>query len=75
LNSHPKVDTVYWPGFESHTNHEVAKLQMRGFGGMISFTLKGNHIEDAKQIVKSTHLFALAESLGGVESLIAIQLL
>jgi cystathionine beta-lyase/cystathionine gamma-synthase len=70
LNSHPKVDTVYWPGFESHTNHEVAKLQMRGFGGMISFTLKGNHIEDAKQIVKSTHLFALAESLGGVESLI-----
>lgn len=70
LNSHQKVDTVYWPGFESHTNHEVAKLQMRGFGGMISFTLKGNHIEDAKQIVKSTHLFALAESLGGVESLI-----
>ncbi len=70
LNSHPKVDTVYWPGFESHPNHEVAKLQMRGFGGMISFTLKGNHIEDAKQIVKSTHLFALAESLGGVESLI-----
>ena len=70
LVNHSKVDKVYWPGFESHTNHEVAKLQMRGFGGMISFTLKGNEIEDAKQIVKNTQLFALAESLGGVESLI-----
>jgi cystathionine beta-lyase len=70
LVNHSKVDKVYWPGFESHTNHEVAKRQMRGFGGMISFTLKGNEIEDAKQIVKNTQLFALAESLGGVESLI-----
>jgi cystathionine beta-lyase len=70
LNDQPKVDKVYWPGFESHTNHDIAKRQMRGFGGMISFTLLGNQIEDAKQIVKSTHLFSLAESLGGVESLI-----
>ncbi|CAI8243595.1 MAG: Cystathionine beta-lyase [Bacteroidia bacterium] len=70
LNDQPKVDKVYWPGFESHTNHDIAKRQMRGFGGMISFTLVGNQIEDAKQIVKSTHLFSLAESLGGVESLI-----
>jgi cystathionine beta-lyase len=70
LVNHSKVDKVYWPGFESNTNHEVAKRQMRGFGGMISFTLKGNEIEDAKQIVKNTQLFALAESLGGVESLI-----
>ena len=70
LNNHPKVDKVYWPGFETHTNHDVAKRQMRGFGGMISFTLKGNQIEEAKQIVKQTHLFSLAESLGGVESLI-----
>jgi cystathionine beta-lyase len=70
LNDQPKVDKVYWPGFESHTNHDIAKRQMRGFGGMISFTLVGNQIDDAKQIVKSTYLFSLAESLGGVESLI-----
>lgn len=70
LNDHPKVDKVYWPGFESHKNHDIAKKQMRDFGGMISFTLVGNKINDAKNIVKNTHLFALAESLGGVESLI-----
>tara|TARA_B100001059_G_C17824507_1_gene580516 strand:+ start:61 stop:1200 length:1140 start_codon:yes stop_codon:yes gene_type:complete len=70
LNDQPKVEKVYWPGFESHTNHDIAKRQMRGFGGMISFTLVGNQIDDAKQIVKSTYLFSLAESLGGVESLI-----
>lgn len=70
LKDHPKVDKVYWPGFESHPNHEVAKRQMRGFGGMISFTLKGNRIEDAHEIVKKVKIFALAESLGGVESLI-----
>ncbi|HBW86594.1 MAG TPA: cystathionine gamma-synthase [Crocinitomicaceae bacterium] len=70
LKNHPKIDKVYWPGFESHPNHEVAKKQMRGFGGMISFTLKGNNLEDALSIVKKVHLFALAESLGGVESLI-----
>jgi cystathionine beta-lyase/cystathionine gamma-synthase len=70
LANHPKIDKVYWPGFESHPNHEVAKKQMRGFGGMISFTLKGNKLEDALEIVKRVELFALAESLGGVESLI-----
>lgn len=70
LVEHPKVDKVYWPGFETHPNHEVAKAQMRGFGGMISFTLKGNKIEDAHDIVKNVNIFALAESLGGVESLI-----
>ena len=70
LKNHPKIDMVYWPGFESHPNHDVAKKQMRGFGGMISFTLKGNKLEDALDIVKKVHLFALAESLGGVESLI-----
>lgn len=70
LNQHPRVDKVYWPGFESHPNHEVAKRQMRGFGGMISFTLVGNRLTDALELVKSVKIFALAESLGGVESLI-----
>ncbi len=70
LNSHPVVDKVYWPGFESHTNHQIAKSQMSGFGGMISFTLVGDDIEKAKRIASNTKLFALAESLGGVESLI-----
>lgn len=70
LKDHPKVDKVYWPGFESHPNHEIAKKQMRGFGGMISFTLKGNKMEDAHAIVKKVKIFALAESLGGVESLL-----
>ena len=70
LAKHPKIEKVYWPGFESHPNHAIAKKQMRDFGGMISFTLKGNNIEDAHTIVKKVALFALAESLGGVESLI-----
>lgn len=70
LVNHPKVDKVYWPGFESHPNHNVAKEQMRGFGGMISFTLKGNFLQDALDLVKKVEIFALAESLGGVESLI-----
>ena len=70
LATHPKVDKVYWPGFETHPNHDVAKKQMRGFGGMISFTLVGNKLEDAHAVVKKVKLFALAESLGGVESLI-----
>ncbi len=70
LKKHSKIEKVYWPGFESHPNHEVAKKQMRGFGGMISFTLKGNNLEDALSVVKNVKLFALAESLGGVESLI-----
>lgn len=70
LSDHPKVDKVYWPGFESHPNHEIAKKQMRDFGGMISFSFKGNKIEDALGMVKKVRVFALAESLGGVESLI-----
>ncbi len=70
LADHPRVDKVYWPGFESHPNHEVAKRQMRGFGGMISFTMVGNRLEDAHDVVKKVKVFALAESLGGVESLI-----
>ncbi|MFM7643176.1 MAG: cystathionine gamma-synthase [Sphingomonadales bacterium] len=70
LTTHPAVDKVYWPGFETHPNHQVAKEQMRGFGGMISFTLKGNQLQDALNLVKKVEIFALAESLGGVESLI-----
>lgn len=70
LVNHPKVDRVYWPGFASHPNHDVAKAQMRGFGGMMSFVLKGNKFDDALKVLSHTHLFSLAESLGGVESLI-----
>lgn len=70
LADHPKVENVYWPGFESHPNHDVAKRQMRGFGGMISFSLVGNKLNDALETVRKVKLFALAESLGGVESLI-----
>ena len=70
LAQHPKVENVYWPGLTSHPNHDVAKSQMKGFGGMISFTLVGDSLEMAKQIVSKTELFTLAESLGGVESLI-----
>ena len=69
LRQHPKVGKVYWPGFEDHPNHLVAKEQMRDFGGMISFTLKGNRLSDAKKVMENLHLFSLAESLGGVESL------
>lgn len=70
LTTHPKVENVYWPGLPSHPNHNVAKKQMRDFGGMVSFTLKGNKLEDALNVVKKVRIFALAESLGGVESLI-----
>ncbi len=70
LRNHPKVQTVYWPGFEDNAGYEVAKKQMRGFGGMISFTLKDETVEAATKVLSSTHLFSLAESLGGVESLI-----
>jgi cystathionine beta-lyase len=70
LRNHPKVDKVYWVGFEDHPNHDIAKKQMRGFGGMISFTLKGDNLDEAIKVLSSTKLFALAESLGGVESLI-----
>lgn len=70
LLSNPKVGKVYWPGFQNHPGHEVAKKQMRAFGGMISFELKNDSVEEAKRVLSSTHLFSLAESLGGVESLI-----
>lgn len=70
LRSHPKVKEVYWPGFSEHPNHEVAKKQMRDFGGMVSFSLVDDTQEAAFAILEKTRLFALAESLGGVESLI-----
>ncbi|MEZ4807332.1 MAG: cystathionine gamma-synthase [Flavobacteriales bacterium] len=70
LVDHPKVDKVYWPGLASHPNHAVAARQMQGFGGMVSFTLKGDRMEDATRVLSNTKLFALAESLGGVESLL-----
>lgn len=70
LKNHPKVKEVYWPGFKEHKNHDVAVKQMRDFGGMISFTMKGDNMEDAFTVLKNTSIFALAESLGGVESLI-----
>jgi cystathionine beta-lyase len=69
LNENPKIDKVYWPGFEFHPNHEVAKKQMQGFGGMLSFVTKGADYAAAIKIVERLKLFTLAESLGGVESL------
>ena len=70
LRNHPKVGKVLWVGFEDHPNHAIAKKQMRGYGGMISFTLKDDSMDAALSVLKKTQLFALAESLGGVESLI-----
>ncbi len=70
LKNHPKVEGVFWPGFEDHPNHYVAKKQMKDFGGMVSFTLVGNKLDDALNVLKKVEIFALAESLGGVESLI-----
>lgn len=70
LRRHPKVGKVYWCGFEDHPNYGIAKKQMRGFGGMMSFTLKNDSVDEAKRVLSSTKVFALAESLGGVESLI-----
>ncbi len=70
LRNHPKVGNVFWPGFEDHPGHAIAKKQMRDFGGMISFELKDNSTEEAMRVLSSTRLFSLAESLGGVESLI-----
>lgn len=70
LKANPKVGKVYWPGFTDHPGYAVAKEQMRGFGGMISFELKDDSVEEAKRVLSSTKLFSLAESLGGVESLI-----
>jgi len=70
LRDHDKVARVYWCGFEDHPNYQIAKKQMRDFGGMMSFTLKNDSVAEAKRVLSSTKLFALAESLGGVESLI-----
>jgi len=70
LSKNSKVNNVFWPGFEQHPNHLVAKKQMRDFGGMISFDLNGNSLNDAIKVVSKTKYFTLAESLGGVESLI-----
>ena len=69
LATHPKVETVYWPGLESHPNHDIALDQMNDFGGMLSFTTKGNNYEEALKVVERLKIFTLAESLGGVESL------
>lgn len=70
LANHPKVGKVYWPGFTDHPNHAIAKKQMTDFGGMLSFTLKDDNLANATKLMESVELFSLAESLGGVESLI-----
>jgi cystathionine gamma-lyase/cystathionine beta-lyase len=70
LKNHPKVEIVYWPGFTDHPNHEIAKKQMRDFGGMISFSTKGATLKSTFKLASSFNVFSLAESLGGVESLI-----
>ncbi|HWI94224.1 MAG TPA: PLP-dependent aspartate aminotransferase family protein [Flavisolibacter sp.] len=70
LEQHPDVDKVFYPGLKSHINHDVAAKQSKGFGGIVSFTLKNNTEESAIQFVKSTQLFKLAESLGGIKSLL-----
>jgi len=69
LQEHPKVGDVFWPGLERHRNHKIAAGQMKDFGGMASFTLKGDRMEDAIRFMKQLKIFSLAESLGGVESL------
>jgi cystathionine beta-lyase len=69
LRSHPKIENVYWPGFEDHPNHEIARNQMKDFGGMLSFKIKGNKYQDAIKVLETLKVFTLAESLGGVESL------
>jgi cystathionine beta-lyase/cystathionine gamma-synthase len=70
LRNHPKVARVYWPGFEDHPGYAIAKQQMRDFGGMISFELKNDSVDEVRRVLSSTKVFALAESLGGIESLI-----
>ncbi len=70
LAGHPAVERVVWPGFKTHPNHKIARQQMRRFGAMVSFDLRGGSVEAAKKVLSGTHLFSLAESLGGVESLI-----
>ncbi|PKP44197.1 MAG: cystathionine gamma-synthase [Bacteroidetes bacterium HGW-Bacteroidetes-13] len=69
LSNHPKIEKVYWPGLENHPNHNIAKTQMKDFGGMLSFVTKGNDYAEAINIVERLKIFTLAESLGGVESL------
>jgi cystathionine beta-lyase len=69
LNNHPKIEKVYWPGLPQHPNHDIAKAQMKDFGGMVSFVTKGNNYAEAIRIVENLKVFTLAESLGGVESL------
>ncbi len=69
LRSHPKIEKVYWPGFEDHPNYEIARSQMKDFGGMLSFKIKGNKYADAIKVLETMKVFTLAESLGGVESL------
>ena len=69
LANHPAIEKVYWPGFEDHPNHNIAKSQMNDFGGMVSFTTKGNDYDRAVKILENLKVFTLAESLGGVESL------
>ncbi len=69
LRKHPKIEKVYWPGFEDHPNHKIAKKQMNDFGGMISFAPKGNGLDEAIGIIENLGIFTIAESLGGVESL------
>lgn len=70
LKTHPRIEKIYWPGFEDHPNHAIAKKQMRDFGGMISIVLRGASLEETFRVASSFHVFSLAESLGGVESLI-----
>ena len=69
LVDHPKIENVYWPGFKNHPNYDIAKVQMNDFGGMLSFTTKGNNYDAAIKVVERLKVFTLAESLGGVESL------
>lgn len=70
LRNHSKIDKIYWPGFEDHPNHDIAKKQMRGFGGMVSVTLKDADLQETFRIASRFKVFSLAESLGGVESLV-----
>ena len=70
LKAHPRIEKIYWPGFEDHPNHSIAKKQMKDFGGMISIVLKNASLDDTFKLASSFKVFSLAESLGGVESLI-----
>src|SRR5690606_12379720 len=70
LKNHPKIEKIYWPGFPDHNNHEIAKRQMRDFGGMISIVLKDPSLDNTFKVASSFKVFSLAESLVGVESLL-----